>query len=127
LIGDFPDDFDGDAGGCPDTIMIIGAVGEELLDEGKDGPRRLQHRSAGVAILHIGGMRFEQQAAAVGIDKGVALASRGGNFTLRALRTVRETLASYGSHQANATLISSRQCTKRPAFLRAILSRNCPA
>lgn len=57
------------------TVMIIGAVGEELLDEGKDGPRRLQHRPADVAMLHIGAMRFEQQAAAVGIDNRMAFAA----------------------------------------------------
>jgi len=55
--------------------MIIGAVGEEFLDEGKDGSRRLQHRSGGIAVLHIGRVGFEQQAAPIGIDKGMAFAA----------------------------------------------------
>lgn len=75
MIGDFPYDFGGDAGGGADALMIIGAIGEEFLDEGKDGPRSLRHRLAGVAVRHTGRVRFEQQAAVVGIDKGMALAA----------------------------------------------------
>ena len=55
------------------------------------------------------------------------LASRGGDHTLRALRTVLETLTSHGSHQANGTLRPVRQCMKRPVLLSAIRWRNVVA
>jgi hypothetical protein len=86
-----------------------------------------QHQRRAITVLDIGGVDHGVDQIALGVCQDVALASRGGNLTLRALRSVRETLASYGSHQANGTLRPSRQCTKRPGLLRAILSRNCPA
>ncbi len=55
--------------------MIIGAVGEQLFTEREHWPRRLQYRSCGITILDIGRVRFEQQAAPIGIDQGVALAA----------------------------------------------------
>ena len=57
----------------------------------------------------------------------LGLASSRRALALRALRSERETLASLGSHQINASFGSPRQCTKRPALSRAILVRNCPA
>lgn len=51
------------------------------------------------------------------------LARRGGDPTLCALRSVREALASYGSHQANALPRSPRQCTTGPVCVRSIRSK----
>ena len=42
--------------------------------------------------------------------------SRPGNCTPASRRTVRETLASHRSHQANVPVMPSFQCTNRPAF-----------
>ena len=52
LIGDFRDNSGSNPGSRPDAVLVLGAVGEELFDEGKDGPRRRKHRPAGVAVLH---------------------------------------------------------------------------
>lgn len=49
------------------------------------------------------------------------------DFTLRALRTVRETVASHGSHQTNLPVIPSCQCTKSFVRLWARRCRNFPA
>ena len=47
--------------------------------------------------------------------------SRSRTFTPTSRRTVRDTLASHSSHQANVPVIPSRQCTKSFAFSRASL------
>ena len=51
------------------------------------------------------------------------MASSGRDFTLRSLRTVRETLASHRSHQANAPIMPIRQCSNRAGWIRTSFSR----
>ena len=54
LIGEFLDDFDGDAGGVGDLVASIGAIGEDALDERKEAARDLQQGYGSVAILDAG-------------------------------------------------------------------------
>jgi hypothetical protein len=55
LTGDFADDFDGDAGGLPDAVMVIDAVGEELFDVSTKGK----------------GFRFRSLAGLPGLDQRI--------------------------------------------------------
>jgi hypothetical protein len=75
LVGIFAHYFDGDQRGLGDLFPGIPVVGEDPLDEGKDAARSPQEWSAAVTILGVRGMRFENEAAAVGVDERMALAS----------------------------------------------------
>src|SRR5258708_21574254 len=63
LIRALPDDLDGNHGGLGDSIACVAAVGEDLLDERERSTRRTQQRTATVAILNTGRVRFEYEAA----------------------------------------------------------------
>lgn len=65
LVGRLANDLDGDdrAGGRP--VSRIARVGESLGDEGERAARQLQHGAGALAVLHVGGLRLEDQAAAV--------------------------------------------------------------
>jgi hypothetical protein len=73
LIRALPDDLDGDHGGLGDSIACVAAVGEDLLDERERSTRRTQQRTATVAILNTGRVRFEDEAAPVGVDESMTL------------------------------------------------------
>ena len=49
--------------------MIVSGIGEGPLDEGEEASRDVEYRAAAVTILDAGGMRLDDQAAAVGVDK----------------------------------------------------------
>jgi len=55
--------------------MIVAAIGPDQADKREVATRDLQQGAAAVAILHVGGMRLDQQRPAVGIDQRMALAS----------------------------------------------------
>jgi hypothetical protein len=74
LVGIFAHNFDGDQRGPGDLLTGISAVGEDPLNEREDAPRDSQKRSATIAILDAGRMRFEHEAAAVGVNERVPLA-----------------------------------------------------
>src|SRR5208282_3857921 len=75
LIGIFAHDLDCDQRGRGDLLTGISAVSEDPLDEREDAARSPQKRSAAVTILDARRMRFEHEAAAVGVDERMALAS----------------------------------------------------
>ena len=75
LIGMLVDDLDDDAGLGGDTLAGISSVGEDAFNEGEDRARGLQKRPATVAILDTRWMRFEHEAAPIGIDERMALAA----------------------------------------------------
>src|SRR6516225_4197536 len=58
---------------------------------------------------------------ALDVWTGRKAVSRSRTFTPTSRRTVRDTLASHSSHQANVPVIPSRQCTKSFAFSRVSL------
>jgi hypothetical protein len=47
LIGLLPDDFDEDVCGGRYPLMVVSAIGPDVLDEGEEGARHLQQRPAG--------------------------------------------------------------------------------
>jgi hypothetical protein len=65
----FDDDLDDDTGCGSHMLAGIFAVSKSPLDEGEQAARGLYQRSSAVAILNIGGMRFEQEGASVGVDE----------------------------------------------------------
>ncbi len=75
LIGLFPDDFDGDAGGRGHPLVIVSAIGPDELDEWKQGAGHLKQRPAAVTVLNVGGMGFHEQRPPVGVDERMALAA----------------------------------------------------
>ena len=68
LIRVLAHDLDRDQRGLGDLLAGIPAVGEDALNEREDTPRDPQKQSATVAILDARRMRFEHEAAAVGVD-----------------------------------------------------------
>lgn len=73
LIVWLADDLDGDdGGGCRLTARVAG-IGERRGGEGKGAPRQAQPRHGPVAILHVGGLRIEDEGSPVGIDQGLVL------------------------------------------------------
>jgi hypothetical protein len=55
--------------------MIVATIGPDLLDEREEAARDLQQGTAAVTILYIGGVGFNQQRPAIGIDQSMALAA----------------------------------------------------
>ena len=74
LIGIFAHDLDRDQRGRGELLTGIPAVSEDPLDEREDAAGSPQKRSATVTILDARRMRFEYEAAAVGVDERMALA-----------------------------------------------------
>jgi hypothetical protein len=75
LVGIFAHDFDGDQRRRSDLLTGIAAVGEDALNEREDAPRDPQKRSATIAVLDAGRMGLDYEAATVGVDQRMALAS----------------------------------------------------
>ena len=75
LINVLAHDLDRDQRRLGDFLASIPAVSEEPPDEREDAARSPQKRPAAVAILDARRMRFEHEAAAVGVDQRMALAS----------------------------------------------------
>jgi hypothetical protein len=57
-------------------VALIGAVGEDPLDEREEPPRLAQERDRAVAVLDVGGMNEDAQQQAKRVDEDVALAAR---------------------------------------------------
>src|SRR3979490_908508 len=57
------------------TLAGIPPIGEDAVNEGEDTAGGFQKRSAAVAILDTRRMRFEHEAAPIGIDERVALSA----------------------------------------------------
>jgi len=61
---------------CPvDDPAGIAAIGIDALDEGKARPGPAEDALGAIAVLHVGGMDFGCQQAAVGVGQDVPLAS----------------------------------------------------
>ena len=75
MTGDLADDFDADAGGVDDALVILAAISPDQADEGEEAARDLQKRAATITILDIGGMRLDQQGPAVAVDQRMAFAA----------------------------------------------------
>ena len=76
-IGTF-DDFDVELGqdfanGLVKDRALVGAVGEQLLQERKQAKQRAQQKNASVAILNVGGMHDGMQQQSLGVDENVPL------------------------------------------------------
>jgi hypothetical protein len=63
-----------DVFGGRDALMIVASISSDQTDERKKGARDLQQGAAAVAILHVRGVRFDQQRPAIDVDQGVTLA-----------------------------------------------------
>jgi len=77
LIGTF-DDFDVElwqdfANSLVKERALVGAVGEQLLQERKQAKQRAQQKNASVAILNAGGMHDGMQQQSLGVDENVPL------------------------------------------------------
>ena len=72
LIGVLAHDFHRYQRGLGELLTGIPAVGEDPLDEREDAPRSSHKRSAAVAILDAGRMRFEHKATPVRVDERMA-------------------------------------------------------
>ena len=75
LIKMLIDDLNDDAGCGGNTLAGISPIGEDAVNEGEDMAGGFQKRSAAVAILDTRRMRFEHEAAPIGIDERVALSA----------------------------------------------------
>jgi hypothetical protein len=75
LHGDLVDDLDLGAGSLGDALMVVATISPDLLDEREQAARDLQHCTAAITILDIGGVGFDQQRPAIGIDQGMAVAA----------------------------------------------------
>jgi len=75
LPGDLVDDLDCDVGSLGDALMVVATIGPDLLDEREQAARDLQHCAAAFTILYIGGVGFNQQRPAIGIDQSMAFAT----------------------------------------------------
>src|SRR5208337_213402 len=75
LIGLGSHDLNSNARCLRDFLSGVGTIGEQLFDEWKQGARNLQQVAASITVLDVGGMRFEDKAAPIGIDQNVALAA----------------------------------------------------
>jgi len=68
---------------------LIGAIGEDALDEGEQTTGSTQQQIRAVAILHVGGMDHDVQEEAERIDEDMPLAARDLLARIEALRVDR--------------------------------------
>lgn len=74
LIGAFADDLDGDGGGAPLAIAVVGTIGIGALDEWKPLTRLPEQRHRAVTVLNVGTMNPQFERTTIGVDHGVSLA-----------------------------------------------------
>ena len=75
LIGFAADDFNSDGCGGSNSVAGVSAIGEDLFDKGEGPSRRAQQRPGAIAILNAGMVGFEDETAAIGVDKRVAFSA----------------------------------------------------
>ena len=75
MVCDFADDLDANIGGACDAFGVVAAVGPDQANEREEFARDVQQRGTAVAVLDIGGMRFDKQGASIAVDQSMTLAS----------------------------------------------------
>jgi hypothetical protein len=74
---------------CRHFGALIGAIGEDRLDEREQPARPAQQRAGAVAVLHVGGMDNDVQEKTERVDENVPLAARDFLARIEALRIDR--------------------------------------
>lgn len=88
LTGDFTDDFDDDAPGCRDLIVVVPPIVLGTRNERIQGVGGVQERLAAAVILHAPRLRFEDERPSVRIHQGMTFSFTKSRNSIRLRRCI---------------------------------------